>query len=173
MSITTKAGAVRGSIRIANDSRTDAPGVFFNYKGATLTAKAFDTTTPGLGKWLVTFAAWLFAVSTMISWSYYGEQGVVYLFGTKYVLSYKMLYCLLIVIATIPALIATDAELDNLTALGTGLMLWANIPIMVLFGAVAMRAYKDYIRRLKSGELDLTAHKPAPLVDVVEGKDVE
>ena len=51
-------------------------GVFLNYKGATLTAKAFDSVTDGLGMWLVTLAAWLFAISTMISWSYYGEQGL-------------------------------------------------------------------------------------------------
>ncbi|MCA9298528.1 MAG: sodium:alanine symporter family protein, partial [Phycisphaerales bacterium] len=51
------------------------PGVYVEYPGATLTAHAFDRAVPGLGKWLVVFAAWLFAVSTMISWSYYGEQG--------------------------------------------------------------------------------------------------
>jgi AGCS family alanine or glycine:cation symporter len=70
-----------------------APGsIFFDYKGATLTAKAFDTVTPGLGKWLVTLAAWLFAISTMISWSYYGEQGMVYLAGQKSVTPYKYAY---------------------------------------------------------------------------------
>ena len=169
---TSESGAITG-ITLTPDSRTGAPGAFFDFKGATLTAKAFDTTTPGLGKWLVTLAAWLFAVSTMISWSYYGEQGVVYLFGTKFVLPYKLIYCVLIVVATIPALVATDAQLDNLTSLGTGLMLWANIPIMLIFGASAMRAYKNYIGRLKSGELDATAHKPAAIVDVVEGRDVE
>ncbi len=128
-------------------------GAFSNYNGATLTAKAFDRTTDGLGKWLVTLAAWLFAISTMISWSYYGEQGVVYLFGEGAVLAYKLIYCVLVVVATIPALISTDAQLDNITALGTGLMLWANIPIMLIFGAVAMRAYHGYVTRLKNGDL--------------------
>ncbi|MCZ6777290.1 MAG: amino acid carrier protein [Ignavibacteria bacterium] len=127
-------------------------GAFFNYKGATLTAKAFDRTTEGLGKWLVTVAAWLFAISTMISWSYYGEQGVVFLAGEKWVKGYKLLYCGLIIVATIPALISTDAELDALTALGTGVMLWANIPIMLIFGTMAMRAYWTYMGKLKAGE---------------------
>jgi hypothetical protein len=36
-----------------------------------------------------------------------------------------------------------------------------------------MRAYHNYVKRLKSGELDATAHKPAPITDVVEGRDVE
>lgn len=127
------------------------PGAFFSYPGATLTAKAFDTTTQGLGKWLVSLAAWLFALSTMISWNYYGEQGVIYLFGSRMVTPYRVVYCLAIVVACMPWLIRTDAELDTFTALGTGVMLWSNIPIMLIFGTVAMKAYRSYIRDLKEG----------------------
>jgi AGCS family alanine or glycine:cation symporter len=88
------------------------------------------------------------------------------------VLPYKLLYCAAIVIAA-AGFITTDAELDAISALGTGVMLWANIPIMLIFGAIAMRAYRSYIRRLKSGELDLGAHAMPSLVDVVEGRDIE
>jgi AGCS family alanine or glycine:cation symporter len=147
-------------------------GAWFNHQGATLTAKAFDSVTDGLGMWLISLAAWLFAISTMISWSYYGEQGVVYLFGDGAVFPYKVLYCLAIVIASMPALISTDAQLDNLTALGTGVMLWANIPIMLIFGVVAMRTYKDYFRRMKAGLTDLP-HEPPKIVDVIEGHDLD
>ena len=119
--------------------------------GATLTAHAFDRAIPGLGTWLVLIAAWLFAISTMISWSYYGEQGVVFVLGTWAVMPYKIVYCLMIVVSTM-GIITTDAELDSLTALGTGVMLWANIPIMVIFGAIAMKAYHTYGRQLKAGE---------------------
>ena len=87
---------------VASDSmpRLEDSGIYASYVGATLTAKAFDTVVPGLGRWLVTVAAWLFAISTMISWSYYGEQGIVYLFGDRMVLPYKVIYCLLILVAT-------------------------------------------------------------------------
>jgi len=144
--------------------------LYTNYSGASLTAHAFDRAIPQLGKYLVTLAAWLFALSTMISWSYYGEQGVVYLFGDSLVLPYKFLYCVLILIAAL-GFIETDAELDSLTALGTGVMLWANIPIMLIFGATAMKAYHGYVGRLKSGELD--SHEAPSVTDVVEGKDIE
>ena len=50
-------------------------------------------------------------------------------------------------------LIRTEAELDMFTTLGTGVMLWANIPIMLVFGPMAMRAYKDYLKRLDAGEM--------------------
>ncbi len=151
---------------IKTDAGTVAPkleaaeGAYFTYQGATLTAKAFDATTPGLGMWLVSLAAWLFAISTMISWSYYGEQGIVFLMGDKAVLPYRLIYCALIVVACVPALIKTDADLDALTALGTGVMLWANIPIMLIFGTVAMRAYKDYMGKLSRGEFK--THQPTP-----------
>ena len=131
-------------------------------------------------------AAWLFALSTMISWSYYGEQGVYYFFGSMgertanaAILLYKLIYCLLILVTTLlamswggkPAMIGTDTELDMWTTLGLGVMLVANIPIMLLFGAKSMKAYHGYIGRLKRGELH--PHAAPSVTDVVEGKDVE
>jgi AGCS family alanine or glycine:cation symporter len=166
-----KRGQIFGGISLVPNEETGLPGAYFEYKGATLTAKAFDSVSPGLGKWLVVLASWLFAVSTMISWSYYGEQGIVFLFGRKLVLSYKFAYCLLIIVATVPALIKTDGQLDRLTALGTGVMLWANIPIMLIFGPIAMKAYHNYFKRMDAGEDP--PHKAPPFEDVVEGKDVE
>jgi AGCS family alanine or glycine:cation symporter len=108
---------------------------------------------PGLGYWLVPAMAWLFAVSTMIAWSYYGEQGVVYLFGRRWVTGYRTVYCLLILAAS-SRLIATEAQLDVLSTLGTGVMLVVNIPIMLIFDPEAMRAYLAYLRRLKAGDFD-------------------
>jgi alanine or glycine:cation symporter, AGCS family len=146
-------------------------GIYRTYVGATLTAKAFDSVAPGLGKWLVSIAAWLFAISTMISWSYYGEQGIVYLAGDKAVLPYKVVYCLLIIIATL-GIIKTDADLDNITGVGTAVMLFANIPICWFFGHQAMKAYKDYIARLKSGRMG-PDHPPPHLDDLLSGRDVQ
>lgn len=144
--------------------------IYVEYPGPSLTGYAFDTAVPGLGKYLVTLAAWLFALSTAISWSYYGEQGVVFLFGEKAILPYKAIYCLAIVVAAW-GFIKTDAELDSLTALGTGVMLWANIPIMLIFGGIAMRAYKDYFKRMDAG--GDPPHAAPPIAEVVEGKDIE
>jgi AGCS family alanine or glycine:cation symporter len=146
-------------------------GVYGSYVGATLTAKAFDSVTPGLGKWLITLAVWLFAISTIISWSYYGEQGIVYLMGERAVLGYKLVYLMLIIVATM-GFIRTDVELDNLTSLGTGVMLLANVPIIWIFGRQAMRAYHDYVDRLKTGRMG-PGHAPPPLDEVISGRDVD
>ncbi len=166
-------------------------GVYSDYAGASLTAHAFDRVTPGLGKILIVVAAWLFAISTMISWSYYGEQGMYFLCNRlgqaatdAVILVYKLVYCLLILLTTILAtpmftradgtsyaVLGTDDELDNWTTLGLGVMLWANIPLMVIFGAQAMKAYHEYIGKLKRGEFH--PHDAPKMTDVVEGKDVE
>lgn len=145
-------------------------GVYLNYNGATLTAKAFDTVLPGLGYWIVPATAWLFAVSTMISWSYYGEQGMVFLFGLRSVMLYRLAYCVCIMLACVPQIIGRQDDMETLSTLGTGVMLWANIPIMLIFGPEAMRAYHSYIRRLRAGEF--RGHAYPPIVDVAEGRDV-
>ncbi|MFG0258109.1 MAG: alanine/glycine:cation symporter family protein [Phycisphaerales bacterium JB043] len=144
--------------------------IYKDYLSAALTSHAFDRAIPGFGTWMILLASWLFAISTMISWSYYGEQGVVFLFGDGAVLGYKVVYCLLIMVSTL-GFIQTETELDNLTTLGTGVMLVANIPIMLIFGAQVMREFNTYFKRLKAGEFK--AHDAPSITDVIEGKDVE
>jgi len=143
-------------------------GIYADYPSANLTSHAFDRVLPGLGRYIVPLVAFLFAVSTMISWSYYGEQGIIYMFGGRGVFAYKVVYCLLVVVAC-SGLFTTDAELDNLTGIGTGVMLFANIPIMLIFGNEAMKAYHTYIAKLKAGKFK--THGPDSVVDMVEDKD--
>jgi len=145
-------------------------GLYKSYVGATLTAKALDTVHPGLGKWLITAASWLFGVSTIIAWAYYGEQAMAYLARGRGLLIYKLVYCTLIILATLGH-IQTDADLDNVTGVGLGVMIWANIPITLIFGYQAMRAYKEYIARLKAGGMR-PDHAPPSLDDLLSGRDV-
>ncbi len=60
---------------------------------APLTTEAFKMSFFGEnGKYIVTIGLLLFAFSTAISWSYYGDRATTYLFGTKYIIFYRMLY---------------------------------------------------------------------------------
>ncbi|MBK8627373.1 MAG: alanine:cation symporter family protein [Saprospiraceae bacterium] len=70
-----------------------------SYQGATLTSLAFGETISWFPK-VLTLAIFLFAVSTMISWSYYGLQAWMYLFGKSKAmeLTYKVLFLIFIVI---------------------------------------------------------------------------
>jgi AGCS family alanine or glycine:cation symporter len=59
--------------------------------GITMTASAFATVFPWFPK-VLTVIAVLFAFSTMISWSYYGERSWVFLFGGRSLLGYQLLF---------------------------------------------------------------------------------
>ena len=146
-------------------------GFYQDHVGATLTAKAFDSVTPGLGKWLITIASWLFAISTIIAWGYYGEQGAVYMWGSKSALPYRLIYCSLTFIATLGH-IKTSADLDNMTGIGLGVIIYANLPICWIFGYQAMRTYKDYIRRLKEGRLG-PGHPAPSIEDLISGRNMQ
>jgi AGCS family alanine or glycine:cation symporter len=143
-------------------------GVYQDYAGASLTALAFNQVHEGLGKWLVTIAAWMFAFSTIVAWAYYGEQAYVYLFGARTVPVYKWLYCAATLIATL-GFMRTNRELDAITTTGTGLVLISSMVITLLFGHKAIAAYKAYVARLSSGKLADEYHA-ARLADVVSGK---
>ena len=142
---------------VASDDKPELRdnGIYQTYAGASLTALAFDKAQPGLGGWLVTLATWLFGISTMISWSYYGEQGVRFLFGERGVTPYRILFCILIVVSCL-GVVQSQTELTHLANLGTGVMLWVNIPITLLFASDAIRHYNNYFRRLNAGEFDLS-----------------
>lgn len=68
---------------------------------APLTAEAFTRSFLGnFGQYIVAIGLLLFAFSTAISWSYYGDRSVTYLFGTKYVIHYRVAYVLAFFLAS-------------------------------------------------------------------------
>ncbi len=59
-------------------------------------ADAFSAAMPGLGGAIVALSVFLFGYTTLIGWSYYGEQFLEYLIGPRVRLPYRWIYCLLI-----------------------------------------------------------------------------
>ena len=66
--------------------------------GAALSTLAFNTGLPGWGGYIVTFGLVVFAFTTILGWSYYGERCAEFLFGIKVILPYRLLW-----IVAIPA----------------------------------------------------------------------
>jgi AGCS family alanine or glycine:cation symporter len=67
-----------------------------------LTAKAFSSSFLGtVGEYIVTVGLVLFAFSTAIAWSYYGDRAVTYLVGTRWVTPYRVVYVLGFFLATV------------------------------------------------------------------------
>jgi len=104
--------------------------------GSPLTSWAFEKGMAPLfkgGKYIVTIAVFLFALSTAISWSYYGDRNIEYLFGSKAILPYRIIFCIIHFLGAIFSLELVWAFGD--TALG--LMAIPNlIAILVISGKV-------------------------------------
>ena len=135
-----------GTLASESEPKMNGTGLYLAYDGPSLTAYSFDLIKPGLGKWLVCLATWLFAISTLISWSYYGEQSIVFMFGEGWVKTYKIVFCGAIVLST-AGLVRDTTELNNLTMLGTGAMLFVNVPITLIFAAKAMGSQRAYFKK--------------------------
>ena len=58
-----------------------------------LTSEAFKRSFMGeMGQYTVTLGLLLFAFSTAIAWSYYGDRAITYLFGTRWIMPYRLVY---------------------------------------------------------------------------------
>ncbi|NND93408.1 MAG: alanine:cation symporter family protein [Flavobacteriales bacterium] len=116
-------------------------------EGATLTSMAFADTISWF-PYLLTIAIILFAISTMISWSYYGLQSWMYLFGKSKLadISYKLVFLLFIVIGA-------AANMDSVWGFSDAMILALVFPNMIglffLFPKVRkeLGKYLDAIRK--------------------------
>ncbi len=118
-------------------------------QGAALTAAAYGTVI----SWfpiILSFSIVLFAFSTMISWSYYGERSWTYLFGEKYTLVYKLIFVTFTVISSVTS---ASALLDFSDLLILAMALPNLIGLYILQGIVHNNL-KAYLSKWKSGELD-------------------
>jgi AGCS family alanine or glycine:cation symporter len=64
-------------------------------------AAAFNASMPVVGGWVVAFCAFLFGYTTLIGWSYYGEQYLEHIFGRRVVVPFRWVYCILIVFGAV------------------------------------------------------------------------
>lgn len=92
------------------------------------------------GDKIITIAVVLFAVSTAISWSFYGDRSIVYLFGEKAVLPYKWVFVFFIFVGGI-------AQLETIWAFGDaalGFMTIPNLISIILLSGALKRTTKKY-----------------------------
>ena len=111
--------------------------------GAALSGEAFRSGLPGIfGNIIVTSSIMLFAFSTVIGWSYYGETGIVYLFGAKVALPYRILWLVFIYLGATGSLELIWSVADTLN----GLMAIPNL-VSVLFSIpLLLRLKKEFFK---------------------------
>lgn len=108
--------------------------------GAALTAHAFKTSIGTSGAAVVGISLSLFAFSTIIAWSYYGDRSARFLFGEGAVRPYRVVYCFLVLIgAAVPLkLVWNIADITNI------LMALPNLLSLLLLAGLAQRLKKTY-----------------------------
>lgn len=124
--------------------------------GAALTSLAMDSQIPGF-RYVLAVAVVLFAFSTMISWSYYGERCWAFLFGD----STSMLYRIIFLIFTfLGSILSGKNVLDfgDLMILGMAI---PNVIGVVLLSGIVKRELDGYWAKVKSGEFDRAVEKQA------------
>jgi AGCS family alanine or glycine:cation symporter len=122
-------------------------------QGAALTREAFRSVDLlGVGTWfpwVLMIAVVLFAYSTMISWSYYGERCWTTLFGERSSLSYKALFLVFVVLGSI-------VSAENVLAFGDLMILimaFPNILGLYLLRGVVSKELNEYEAKMRAGEL--------------------
>ncbi|MFH1531176.1 MAG: sodium:alanine symporter family protein [Pseudomonadota bacterium] len=116
-------------------------------KGAPLTAWAFQRGLEPIFPWgnlIVTLSVFLFAISTAISWSYYGDRSAFFLFGKKAVLPYRLIFVLMHFVGAIFSLELVWAFGD----LALGLMAIPNLIAIILLSGRVKKDSKDYFTRM-------------------------
>jgi AGCS family alanine or glycine:cation symporter len=112
-----------------------------------LTAKAFSEGF--LGKWgeyVVTLGLLLFAFSTAIAWSYYGDRAVTYLFGSKGVMPYRVVYILGFFLASF-----MDTQLIwKISAVAIAMSTLPNLLGIMLLHKDMKQTVADYWKQFKS-----------------------
>ncbi|MEO1353065.1 MAG: alanine/glycine:cation symporter family protein [Cyanobacteria bacterium J06635_15] len=116
--------------------------------GARLSAASFETVI-GWFPYVIAVAGFLFAVSTMISWSYYGQMAWAYLFGDNTVNVYKVLFLICGFIGAIINL-SLVLEFSDIVLLAMAL---PNLLGCFLLSGVIAKELNSYMARLKSGEM--------------------
>ena len=118
-------------------------------KGAALTAVAFGSVV----SWfpiVLSVSVVLFAYSTMISWSYYGERCWTYVFGEKFSMLYRIMFLMFIVLASLVSA-GNILDFSDLLLLS---MAFPNFLALYLLQDKVAAALKDYMGKLRSGEMD-------------------
>ena len=103
--------------------------------GAALAARAFETGLPGVwGDIIVTGGILLFAFSTLVGWSYYGETGIVYLAGARAAMPYRLLWLVFIYLGATGSLqVVWDVSdtLNGLMAIPNLVAVLGSIPLLL------------------------------------------
>lgn len=142
--------SMTGFVIIATDSwfKVD-PATGRGFTGAPLTIEAFSTGLPGnWGGAIVSIGLALFAYSTILGWSYYGERAIEYLLGAKAILPYRLLF---IVASFLGCWVLTHPGAGGFQLVWSfadvmnGLMAFPNLVGLLVLSGIVAKETRDYL----------------------------
>lgn len=123
--------------------------------GVPLTAQAFDATLVGFGGHIVTICLAIFAFTTIIGWSYYGERCAAFIFKERSIPVFRCFWVLAVFASTFA--MSFETEGDNIVVATfwliadslTGLMAAPNLIGLILLSPVVFKLAKEYFDKEK------------------------
>ncbi len=125
--------------------------------GAALTSLAFETTLPGFGGSMIAIALSIFAFTTIIGWSYYGEKCVGYLMGAKVLIGYRVLWIAMIYFGATADLGFIWLLADTLNAM----MALPNLIAIALLSPVVVKVTQEFFASNGATEEPGSSKSPA------------
>ena len=120
--------------------------------GAALSSAAFDAALPGVGQYVITIALAVFAFTTILGWSHYGERCVQYLFRAKSIIPFRICWILAVFFGAILSLDFVWLLADTLNAM----MALPNLIALIVLSPVVFKLTKAYF----SGHEEETISEP-------------
>jgi AGCS family alanine or glycine:cation symporter len=114
--------------------------------GASLSSMAFDQALPGFGGYIVSLGLAIFAFTTLLGWSFYGEKCTEYLFGVRAIAPFRILWILMIPVGAM-----AQEQLDFVWLVAdtlNALMALPNLTALLLLSPVVFKLTRDYFRTL-------------------------
>ncbi len=108
--------------------------------GSALSAAAFEAAMPGIGGIILTIALVVFAFTTILGWSYFGEKCWEFLVGTKAILPFRVIWVLAVPFGAIAQLDFAWLLADTLN----GLMAIPNLISLLLLSPVVVKLTREY-----------------------------
>ncbi|MGI9281674.1 MAG: alanine/glycine:cation symporter family protein [Endozoicomonas sp.] len=116
--------------------------------GAALTSAAFAEALPGVGNYLVAISLAIFAFTTILGWSFYGERCIVFLMGPRAVKPYRFLWIVAVPVGATVSLDFIWLVADTLNAM----MALPNLIALALLSPVVFKLVREYFNREKEAE---------------------
>ncbi len=119
--------------------------------GVLMTATAFNSAMPGIGSYVLVLCVFIFAFTSLFSYSYYGTKCFGFLFGAKYKYYYNYFYVFTILLGAVASITAVLALIDGMYAM----MAIPTMTSALLLSPKVMRAARDYFTRMKDFKEEL------------------